>query len=173
MRKVEVEKEKLEKGTDQTAIEGTSNEAAQLDEPRCKAPLPSGRLCPRRDKLKCPFHGEIIPRDSDGLPVDLARRQQELEAKFQQKADEWKDPKYLKELSAQTGRDLEGKNLKNKRKKYPNLIDIKKLENTPRKRLMRKINSKRVREKVSNDLSALDEQAHQQYSQQWSYALEN
>ncbi|KAJ2122352.1 hypothetical protein IW147_003451 [Coemansia sp. RSA 720] len=32
----------------------------------CRAPLPSGRLCPRRDLVKCPLHGVIVPRDEQG-----------------------------------------------------------------------------------------------------------
>lgn len=36
----------------------------------CRAPLKSGRLCPRRDRTKCPFHGLIIPRDEMGKPAD-------------------------------------------------------------------------------------------------------
>ncbi|KAJ2307733.1 hypothetical protein IWW55_000810 [Coemansia sp. RSA 2706] len=32
----------------------------------CRAPLRDGRLCPRRDLVKCPFHGAIIPRDEQG-----------------------------------------------------------------------------------------------------------
>lgn len=145
----------------------------QLEVPQCNALLPSGKLCPRKDKLKCPFHGLIIPRDIEGLPVDEVLRKKELDSRFQQESDQWKDPKYLKQLSIETGRDLEGRNLKNKRKKYPNLIDIKKLQNTPRKRLLRKIGSTKMREKISNDLTRQDEQAHRQYSEQWTYALEN
>ncbi|KAJ2333866.1 hypothetical protein GGI00_002121 [Coemansia sp. RSA 2681] len=32
----------------------------------CRAPLKGGRLCPRRDLLKCPFHGPIVDRDEAG-----------------------------------------------------------------------------------------------------------
>ncbi|KAJ6224113.1 hypothetical protein RDWZM_002658 [Blomia tropicalis] len=138
---------------------------------QCKALLPSGRLCPRRDRIKCPFHGAIIPRANDGLPIDPKQREIELKIQFQVESERWKDPKYLKQLSIETGIDLEGKSLKNKRKKYPNLIDLKKLNDTPRKRLMKKIYSKRMREKVATDLNQLDERAHLQYSQQWSYAM--
>ena len=55
----------------------------------CRAPLPSGKLCPRRDREKvgreqgeggpmcdcatftrqCPFHGAIVPRDEHGTPL--------------------------------------------------------------------------------------------------------
>lgn len=36
---------------------------------QCRAPLPSGRLCPRRDRVKCPLHGRVLPRCSaTGIP---------------------------------------------------------------------------------------------------------
>uniref|UniRef100_A0ACD5YZB6 Uncharacterized protein n=1 Tax=Avena sativa TaxID=4498 RepID=A0ACD5YZB6_AVESA len=35
----------------------------------CRAPLKKGGLCQRRDLKICPFHGPIIPRDSEGNPV--------------------------------------------------------------------------------------------------------
>lgn len=28
--------------------------------------MPDGRLCKRKDRVKCPFHGKIIPRDPNG-----------------------------------------------------------------------------------------------------------
>ncbi|KAJ2877264.1 hypothetical protein H4R27_006259, partial [Coemansia aciculifera] len=34
----------------------------------CRAPLKGGRLCPRRDLLKCPLHGPVIDRDETGRP---------------------------------------------------------------------------------------------------------
>ena len=36
----------------------------------CRAPLPNGKLCPRMDRQKCPFHGKIIGRDKMGNPTD-------------------------------------------------------------------------------------------------------
>jgi len=38
----------------------------------CRAPmgLPNGKLCPRMDKIKCPFHGKIVDRDVHGVVVD-------------------------------------------------------------------------------------------------------
>ncbi|GAQ89664.1 hypothetical protein KFL_005480080 [Klebsormidium nitens] len=35
----------------------------------CRAPLPGGGLCPRRDLVRCPLHGPVIPRDDQGRPV--------------------------------------------------------------------------------------------------------
>lgn len=37
---------------------------------KCRAPLESGKLCPRMDLEKCPFHGPIVPRDEIGFPID-------------------------------------------------------------------------------------------------------
>jgi hypothetical protein len=36
---------------------------------RCGAPLPSGQLCPRQDRLRCPLHGPIVQRDEAGTPL--------------------------------------------------------------------------------------------------------
>eukprot|EP00850_Spirogloea_muscicola_P006640 SM000032S12024 [mRNA] locus=s32:11708:14478:- [translate_table: standard] len=35
----------------------------------CRAPLWDGRLCQRKDLVKCPLHGVIIPRDDNGRPL--------------------------------------------------------------------------------------------------------
>merc|ERR1711911_323417 len=43
----------------------------------CRVKLENGKLCPRRDKVKCPFHGKIIPRDEFGVPIDLIERMTE------------------------------------------------------------------------------------------------
>jgi hypothetical protein len=40
---------------------------------QCRAPLPSGELCSRRDMKKCPIHGPVIERDEYGIPMDLSR----------------------------------------------------------------------------------------------------
>ena len=39
----------------------------------CHALLPNGKLCPRRDRVRCPFHGPIVPRDSAGRPLDMTK----------------------------------------------------------------------------------------------------
>ena len=35
----------------------------------CRHPLDNGSLCPRKDRVKCPFHGVIVDRDTDGNVV--------------------------------------------------------------------------------------------------------
>ncbi|KAJ3284038.1 hypothetical protein HDU79_008534 [Rhizoclosmatium sp. JEL0117] len=36
----------------------------------CGARMKNGKLCPRKDKAKCPFHGIKVPRDAYGDPLD-------------------------------------------------------------------------------------------------------
>ena len=74
----------------------------------CRAPLPNGKLCPRRDREKCPFHGKIMARDSAGQPSkpeDRLAEEKRAEVEKQQNPD-WQDPNLLKELKAATGIDL-------------------------------------------------------------------
>ena len=74
----------------------------------CRAPLPNGKLCPRMDREKCPFHGTIMARDSMGQPSrpeDRLAEEKRAEEEKQQNPD-WQDPNLLKELKAATGVDL-------------------------------------------------------------------
>uniref|UniRef100_A0AC34FZH3 Uncharacterized protein n=1 Tax=Panagrolaimus sp. ES5 TaxID=591445 RepID=A0AC34FZH3_9BILA len=41
----------------------------------CRAPLPSGRLCPRFDRVNCPLHGPIVDRDENGVIVGKHQQQ--------------------------------------------------------------------------------------------------
>eukprot|EP00042_Codosiga_hollandica_P049351 m.572130 g.572130 ORF g.572130 m.572130 type:complete len:315 (-) comp57862_c0_seq51:330-1274(-) len=55
----------------------------------CRVPLRDGSLCPRMDLTECPYHGRIIARDENGVPLDaeLAKRvQAEYEKKQQLRA---------------------------------------------------------------------------------------
>ncbi|KAL9245421.1 hypothetical protein vseg_019079 [Gypsophila vaccaria] len=44
-------------------------EEEQAEIQPCRAPLRKGGLCQRRDLRVCPFHGTIIPRDDQGIPI--------------------------------------------------------------------------------------------------------
>ncbi|KAJ2573776.1 hypothetical protein GGH19_004325 [Coemansia sp. RSA 1807] len=56
----------------EAALDTLQKRAVYYQEPErkeikaCRALLPSGRLCPRRDLVKCPLHGAIVPRDEQG-----------------------------------------------------------------------------------------------------------
>jgi hypothetical protein len=70
--------------------------------------MPSGRLCPRQDRVKCPLHGKVIPRDKVGQPSKVEDRVEEEMRKEEemQKNPDWQDPKLLQDLKAATGIDL-------------------------------------------------------------------
>ncbi|XP_033369665.1 UV-stimulated scaffold protein A isoform X2 [Parus major] len=53
---------------------------------KCRAPMPDGTLCERQDRIKCPFHGKIIPRDDSGIPVNAEDRAREEKMKFEKQA---------------------------------------------------------------------------------------
>ena len=102
----------------------------------CRAPMKSGKLCPRRDRRKCPLHGPIVARDELGNPKDP----QSVSAP-QNTVPDWQDPALLAEIKAATGVDLTMpvKGKRGKKVLYPNLTDLKALNNTSRSRLGKKV----------------------------------
>lgn len=74
----------------------------------CRAPLPSGKLCPRMDREKCPLHGKIVARDNMGQPSATEDRlaQEKREEEENRRNPDWQDPKLLRDLKAATGVDL-------------------------------------------------------------------
>ncbi|XP_038649266.1 UV-stimulated scaffold protein A isoform X2 [Scyliorhinus canicula] len=146
----------------------------------CRAPMPNGRFCERQDRIKCPFHGKIIPRDEQGNPVnpeDIQRLKQEEEKKQEAKAD-WRDPELMREIEAATGVDLgsskchqKGKKGKGKKKKYPNLTDLKQQSNTSRSRLEKRVFNKASVKRVSEAMARVDKRKHEKFANQFNYAL--
>uniref|UniRef100_A0A1B6L5M6 UV-stimulated scaffold protein A C-terminal domain-containing protein n=1 Tax=Graphocephala atropunctata TaxID=36148 RepID=A0A1B6L5M6_9HEMI len=141
----------------------------------CRVRLPSGKLCPRCDRHKCPFHGEIVPRDENGVCINSkdAMRIQELQEKRQQERPDWQDPKLLAEIKKATGMDLKmpekGKRKKRK-KEYPGLTDLKQSENTTTKRLEKKIFKKSVMRKVATAMDRIDQRKFKdKYGDQFQY----
>lgn len=51
-------------------VQATLYEEERVIAETCGAPLRNGSLCWRRDLKVCPFHGPVIPRDSEGRPID-------------------------------------------------------------------------------------------------------
>ncbi|XP_067885665.1 UV-stimulated scaffold protein A isoform X2 [Heterodontus francisci] len=147
---------------------------------KCGAPMPNGRFCERQDRIKCPFHGKIIPRDEQGNPVnpeDIQRLKQEEQRKQEAKAD-WRDPELMREIEAATGVDLgsskcdrKGKKGKGKKKKYPNLTDLKQQSNTSRSRLEKRVFNKTSMKRVSEALARIDKRKHEKFANQFNYAL--
>lgn len=101
----------------------------------CNVRMESGKLCPRRDKIKCPFHGRIIARDHRGVPINEDERRKEEQHRSSAVPD-WQDPELLREIEAATGIDLKmpKKNTPNKRLANTRTCDL-----TPKKRLEKRL----------------------------------
>ncbi|NXS29168.1 UVSSA protein, partial [Pomatostomus ruficeps] len=147
---------------------------------KCRAPMPDGSLCERQDRVKCPFHGKIIPRDDSGIPVNAEDRAREEKMKFEKQAaqPEWRDPEFLREVEAATGLDLgssksngKGQKKKGKKQKYPNLTDLKQQANTSRSRLERKVFNKGAMKRVVKAMNRVDQRKHEKFANQFNYAL--
>lgn len=126
----------------------------------CRAPLPSGRLCPRQDRVKCPLHGMIIARDKMGQPSNAEDQQQAASVEVDSRTPDWQDPELLRDIEAQTGINLrvpkKGERGRKTSRKYPGLIDIKKEENTSRKRLEKKVFNRSVMKRVTATMNKID-----------------
>uniref|UniRef100_A0A3B5BIW5 UV-stimulated scaffold protein A n=1 Tax=Stegastes partitus TaxID=144197 RepID=A0A3B5BIW5_9TELE len=115
----------------------------------CRAPLDNGKLCQRQDRLKCPFHGRIIPRDQEGRPCrpEDRRREEQEERRRREQQPDWRDAELMRDIEAATGEDLGSSRVggkRGKKKKYPNLSDLKQGTNTTRSRLEKKVFNKYV-----------------------------
>ncbi|NWR16792.1 UVSSA protein, partial [Emberiza fucata] len=148
---------------------------------KCRAPMPDGTLCERQDRIKCPFHGKIIPRDDSGIPVNAEDRAREEKMKFEKQAAqpaEWRDPEFVREIEAATGLDLgssksngKGQKKKGKKQKYPNLTDLKQQADTSRSRLEKKVFNKGAMKRVMKAMNRVDQRKHEKFANQFNYAL--
>lgn len=161
----------------------------------CRAPLPSGKLCPRRDRVKCPFHGKIIPRDETGMPVknaeivcEPASTPQGSSTATTANDEQVRDPSAIDwkeiqlEVEAATGLDLGGKN-KRKRKshakasskaelKTSGLTDLKKQKNTARNRLGKIVLNKKALQRVADQMDAIaTKRCQDKFANQFNYAI--
>ncbi|KAF6205498.1 hypothetical protein GE061_019671 [Apolygus lucorum] len=138
----------------------------------CRAPLPSGKLCPRHDRQKCPLHGVIVDRDEEG---NIVNPEDEEKVKKSTKAPEvpdWQDPKLLAEIKAATGVDLKMpvKGQRLKKKKHPGLTDINPKVDTPESRIANKIFNKRSLKRVAATLDKLDQKRYRdKFGDQFNY----
>uniref|UniRef100_A0A671V855 UV-stimulated scaffold protein A n=1 Tax=Sparus aurata TaxID=8175 RepID=A0A671V855_SPAAU len=142
----------------------------------CRAPLDNGSLCQRQDRLKCPFHGRVIPRDDEGRPIRQEDQlREERRKREQQPGKDWRDAELMRDIEAATGEDLGSdrvhKKGKGKKKKFPNLSDVKQTANTARSRLEKKVFNKSTVRRVAQVMSKADGRKHEKFSNQFNYAL--
>ncbi|XP_005103141.1 UV-stimulated scaffold protein A [Aplysia californica] len=168
---------------------------------KCRAPMPSGKLCERMDRVKCPFHGKIIARDEQGNPAMENRPSTSTSgqekvamtpATESQTADDselpaWKDPQLQREIEAATGHDLgsarsqklldkakakgKGKG-KGKGRKKSQLTNIHASKNTTRRRLENKVFNKSSLKRVCSNLDRADyKRVRDKFGSQFNYSL--
>ncbi|KAG2220634.1 hypothetical protein INT45_014064 [Circinella minor] len=138
----------------------------------CRAPLRSGKLCPRRDLVTCPFHGKIIPRDEYGIPVEIedavsssptsdATSQEQQTTKDDITAPVNNNNKDTSNLWQELERDVMkqvdqplielDKKRKGKRKKpQSNLVDVRKKKETSFTRLQKKVDAPSARRNLED-----------------------
>nr|XP_025743242.1 UV-stimulated scaffold protein A isoform X1 [Callorhinus ursinus] len=144
---------------------------------RCRAPRPDGRLCERQDRLKCPFHGKIIPRDEAGRPLHPEDRAWEQRQQLQRRAGHagWQDPEFMRDVEAATGVDLGSSRSsgrgKGKRRRHPGLTDLKQQANTARARIAKKVFAKAAVQRVVTAMNQMDRKKHEKFANQFNYAL--
>ncbi|XP_051021193.1 UV-stimulated scaffold protein A [Acomys russatus] len=144
---------------------------------KCRALKPNGSLCERQDRLKCPFHGKIIPRDDKGQPLNPEDRAREQRQQLQQQQahPDWQDPEFMKDVEAATGVDLGSskysKKGKGRKKKHPNLTDLRERANTARARLEKKVFAKAAVQRVVAAMNQMDQKKHEKFANQFNYAL--
>ncbi|XP_036182494.1 UV-stimulated scaffold protein A isoform X1 [Myotis myotis] len=144
---------------------------------RCRAPRPDGRLCERQDRLKCPFHGKIIPRDDTGRPLHPEDRAREQRQQLQRQAgrSDWQDPEFMRDVEVATGVDLgssrAGRRGKGKKRRHPGLTDLKQQADTARTRIAKKVFAKAAVQRVVTAMNQMDRKKHEKFANQFNYAL--
>ncbi|XP_060003446.1 UV-stimulated scaffold protein A isoform X2 [Lagenorhynchus albirostris] len=143
---------------------------------RCRAPRPDGRLCERQDRLKCPFHGKIIPRDDTGRPLhpeDRAREQkQKQQLQRQGGRPAWQDPELMRDVEAATGVHLGSSRPGGKgRRRRSGLTDLKRQADTARARIAKKVFAKAAVQRVVTAMNQMDRKKHEKFANQFNYAL--
>lgn len=141
----------------------------------CRAPMKSGKTCPRMDRFKCPLHGKVIPRDKDGKPNGKSGEifsKSELLSTKKSNGESWEEVE--KEVEKVTGEQLNYSKIKKKREVKPtNLVNINKPPPaTPRNRIEKKIlNPKAIRSVNKNAEKMEDRKNKSVFGQQFNYAM--
>ncbi|XP_051915349.1 UV-stimulated scaffold protein A-like [Hippocampus zosterae] len=142
----------------------------------CNAPLGNGKMCKRQDRLKCPFHGCIVPRDQEGRPCSQEDHQREEQHRTKtKKKHDWHDAGLVRDIEIATGQNLGSERLdkrrRRKKNKYPNLSNLKDSGNTSRARLEKRIFNKSAMRRVAETMNKVDRKKHEKFSNQFNYAL--
>lgn len=148
---------------------------------KCRAPLPSGKLCERMDREKCPFHGKIIGRDKSGRPTDpadtatLIKTEPAHHTETAEDGNEASDTELLGNQMKTKVREGKGKG-KGKKKAskwgFPGLTDTTQSKDTCRHRLETKVFKKTTMKRVNADLDRMDfKRVRDKFGNQFNYSL--
>jgi len=109
----------------------------------CRVKLPSGELCPRMDRQKCPLHGVIVARNEDGS---------------------------LAEASTNLPTTSGVKHEKKKTRKTSRLKAAKAIDETSRSRISKKIFNRSTAKRVAKDLKNYDKiKTKNRFTDQFNY----
>ncbi|KAL3078254.1 hypothetical protein niasHS_012141 [Heterodera schachtii] len=163
---------------------------------RCRAPLPSGKLCPRMERERCALHGPIIDRDEMGFPQKEQKDEDEHLQNSTDEADEQREEseeEFLQDLEEATGAKLTENSKKvkkkaTKRRKKKTTTKKKKGKKKKKKtarerpkpkseksreRLVAKLFDKKTLKRVAKTLEQMQKaRANRKFSGQFNYALE-
>ncbi|XP_063682123.1 UV-stimulated scaffold protein A-like [Bolinopsis microptera] len=141
----------------------------------CRAPMKSGKTCPRMDRHKCPLHGKVIPRDKVGKPngksSDLFSKSELLSTK-KSNGESWEEVE--KEIEKLTGEKLNYSKIKKKREVKPtNLVSLTKTAPvTARNRIEKKIMNPRALKAVSKSADKVANARNKNaFDQQFNYSM--
>ena len=151
----------------------------------CRAPLPSGRLCPRMDRFKCPLHGKIVARDEHGQTQDTESTSttttNEPPTSSSSSVPAWQDAALIADINASSGGTLNvkvvGDKAASKRggrgKKASTLTNVKKeATRTPRARLEKKILNRKQLRKIGSILDSIEQRQHAaKFHHNFNYAI--
>lgn len=148
----------------------------------CRARLPSGKLCPRQDRHKCPFHGPIVPRDSVGIPLFDEDKKREPKPKMAQDVDFLMDVvkqsdgnfRLVPKQEAKSKLRKETASKKSQGSSRGGLTDLNSNKpTTSRKRLMKKVLTKSSLKRVASSLDRIDDNLRSaKFKNNFNYALQ-
>lgn len=149
----------------------------------CRAPLKNGKLCPRMDRYKCPFHGKIVARNAVG---EIENEKDKKDPDVYRLAEEsgkqlmpWQDPDLIADINAATGQNIQVIDPNNKRRrgnhkkaKQGNLTCLSKETESPRERLERRLFTAKNLTKVGSILDSIERRLHhEKFHHNFNYSI--
>jgi hypothetical protein len=152
----------------------------------CRAPMPtksSHRLCPRKDRFKCPLHGRIVARDQQGMIVnDSDKSDPSFKNQTPTTTNEpmpWLDADLIADINANSGNNnvlevVGTKRLHKRKAKSSNLTNLAREGDSPRKRLEKKLFSAKSLSKVGAILDSIEKRHNsQKFHHNFNYSIQS